>query len=355
MKFCLRCLCLLLAVTLFASPARAQVDRAVLMQFGAQQFPRSQELPIRLVTNDVKPVSADQPFTSAIAPPTPIFPPGSPSSAEIVPAPTGQEPWRPSPSAFDNSGLFEPSPLSNDLPLTHGPVARSRLFVAQIVADHKNYYTWQNFGRMSLIFGGGAILANTNLDQQFRDSWQNNIGQSSTLHAFKVFGEGLIVVPSYAAAMLIGATFDERPVGGWIGQWGQRSFRATAVGFPPMLLMQFVTGASRPGEQPYNSAWKPFQDNNGVSGHAFMGSIPFLTAAQMTDSIPLKVVLVGGSTLTGLSRINDDAHYLSQVILGWSMGVFAVSAVNQTEGNTGVRIFPYAAPNANGLTFEWRR
>lgn len=345
---------LLLAVTLLTTPAWAQVDRAVISQFGAQQFPRPQELPIRLVTNEVKPLAADQPFASAIAPPSSLLPATPPSSGETIPAP-GQDPWRPSPSAFDGSGLFEPSPLVNDVPMTYGPVARSRLFMAQIVSDHSNYYTWQNVGRMSLVFGGGAILANTTLDQQFRDSWQNNIGQSSTMHAFKVFGEGLVVLPSYAAAMLIGATFDERPVGGWIGQWGQRSFRATAVGFPPMLLMQFVTGASRPAEQPYNSAWRPFQDTNGVSGHAFMGSIPFLTAAQMTDSIPLKLALVGGSTLTGLSRVNDDAHYLSQVILGWSMGVCAVSAVSQTEGSTGVRIFPYGAPNAQGLTFEWHR
>jgi len=35
--------------------------------------------------------------------------------------------------------------------------------------------------------------------------------------------------------------------------------------------------------------------------------------------------------LTGLSRINDRKHYLSQVILGWSIAWNAVEAVHGKE------------------------
>ena len=51
-----------------------------------------------------------------------------------------------------------------------------------------------------------------------------------------------------------------------------------------MLIMQSTTGTSRPGEMDAKPAWKPLNDMNGVSGHAFIGAIPFLSAAQMTDN-----------------------------------------------------------------------
>ncbi len=270
-------------VIAMANPIAAQ-ERDVLPQFLTQQFPRAPSPPIWFVANG-------EPIAPQIPAPAPSF--GAPEQVFGQPMPL--EDSRPNPSAFDPSGLYELNPLESIPPTRRTPVARLHLFAAQIIGDHFNYYTWQNFKMLSVAFGGGAILANTSLDQDFRNSWQANIGRSEAIHSFKYFGEGWIMVPSYGAAMLMGAMFDERPAGDWIGQWGQRSFRATAVGFPPMLLMQWITGGSRPGERTYNSAWHPFKDVNGVSGHSFMGAIPFLTAAQLTDSMMMKMAMVAGS------------------------------------------------------------
>ena len=148
---------------------------------------------------------------------------------------------------------------------------------------------------------------------------------------------------------------DEYPAGSALGQWGEKSFRSTLVGFPPLLFMQFATGGSRPGERHYNSAWRPFFDNNSVSGHAFMGAIPFLTAAQMAERPLVKGGLLAASTMTGLSRINDDAHYLSQAILGWSMAAVAVSSIAETDAATNMRVSQWLTPEAHGLQVEWRR
>jgi hypothetical protein len=102
-------------------------------------------------------------------------------------------------------------------------------------------------------------------------------------------------------------------------------------GLPPMLLMQYVTGASRPGETTAESHWKPFNDNNGVSGHAFMGALPFINAAKMTDELPLKIGFYACSAFAGWSRINDDAHYTSQVVLGWWMAYWSATIVDMTD------------------------
>ena len=116
-----------------------------------------------------------------------------------------------------------------------------------------------------------------------------------------------------------------------------------------MLAMQMLTGASRPGETDDGSTWKPFQDNNGVSGHSFIGAVPFLCAAKMTDDPLWKAAFYAGSTLAGLSRINDDRHYTSQVFLGWWMAYLAATAVDQTQsGNWAV----YPWPTADGMGVE---
>ena len=101
------------------------------------------------------------------------------------------------------------------------------------------------------------------------------------------------------------------------------------MGAPPLLFLQVATGGSRPLED--HSRWHPFEDDNGVSGHAFVGAVPFLSAAGMTDSRPLKVLWVSASTLCGLSRINDDAHYLSQAAMGWWVAYLACRSVEETE------------------------
>ena len=130
--------------------------------------------------------------------------------------------------------------------------------MAQIIADHKNYYTWENAARMSIVFGGGAILANTSLDQDFQNSWQNNIGQSSTLHAFKVFGEGLIVVPSYAAAMLVGATFDSPD--------GQFAFGLTDASGAYSLRLDSDKSGCTPGPSPTRSSARSASMSSATTG-----------------------------------------------------------------------------------------
>ncbi len=97
---------------------------------------------------------------------------------------------------------------------------------------------------------------------------------------------------------------------------GERSLRGSFVGAPPLIIMQQLTGGSRPTETDENSEWHPFRDKNGISGHAFMGSLPFITAAKMTDNRGYKVLFYAGSAIAPLSRVNDNAHYPSQVALG---------------------------------------
>ena len=77
-----------------------------------------------------------------------------------------------------------------------------------------------------------------------------------------------------------------------------------------------------------------------------MGSMPFLTAAEMVDNPLLKGVFVAGSFMTGWSRIQTDDHYLSQVIMGWWLAWRSVEMVARTQHEPrNWDIFPSVTPD----------
>lgn len=231
-----------------------------------------------------------------------------------------------------------------------------------VVRDYENYYSVENMEFLSAGFAVAALLANTNADEALRGVWQENVRDAGTdeyfevLHAPKFLGEGLYAIPVYAAVAAAGRLLDGYPWTRVGGEWGERSFRALLVGTPPLLAAQILSGASRPGESDHGSNWSPLSDENGASGHAFMGAVPLITAAQMTDRPFLKAAFYAASILPGLSRINDDAHYTSQVALGWWLAYLACNSVNATQrGESRVTIFPWTTNDNVGLGVElWR-
>ena len=278
--------------------------------------------------------------------------------------PSGGDVFAVSPSC---DGLFDPYLLESDVVASArmngdlGVHDRGTLW-QRVVSDHRNYYDLHSFKMLAGGFLIGAAIANTQLDQEIQNHFQASVrGATSddwfeSLHSSKELGNGRYTLPVFATAWAIGAYFDETPVWVTSGRWGERSLRSFLVGAPPLILTQRLTGGSRPGEKDRNSRWLPFQDNNGVSGHAFMSSLPFINAAKMTDRPLLKTAFYAGSLLGPLSRVNDDAHYPSQVALGWWMAYVAATAIDRTEiRNSNLTFYPYIANNGGtGGMFEWR-
>jgi hypothetical protein len=199
--------------------------------------------------------------------------------------------------------------------------------------DYRHYYTARNLGALALGFAIAAPVANTNADLSIRHWYQRKVRGETTDEYAQVMnyaGQFWVILPiGLEAAALLGKADENYPFDHGLWEWSNRSLRAMAVGAPPMLVMYAVLGSSRPDRN--NSHWHPFQDIHGVSGHTFVGAVPFLTAAAMTDNPLYKYPLVLGSFLTGWSRINNDRHFFSQVLLGWWMACTAVHSVNETQ------------------------
>ena len=267
--------------------------------------------------------------------------------------------------------------VSHDLPITlpqwqpeeatHRAVASQpsaweitlRTYKDKVWTDYGHYYSWRNLRALLLGVAGGSLLANTSLDQDFQDWYQADVRSPDTdnLADFcKTFGEGSIFIPAYLGLALVGNVFDGLPMCGAVGRFGEKASRAYLVGAPPLLFMQAFLGGSRPDDNRHGSYWMPFQDDNGVSGHAFGGAVPFLTAARMTDRPLLKGGLYFCSTLTAWSRINDDRHYLSQACLGWWMAYLACNVVDLTDSpDRHFTVMPIATPEMVGMGLICRR
>ena len=199
-------------------------------------------------------------------------------------------------------------------------------------------------------------MANTSADENFARWYQDDIrGETGDNFAdlVKPLGEQWPMVSTYLAASFAGRYAGVNPK---IYRWGDRSIRAMLVGVPPLLLFQKALGSSRPNDPGGTSDWHFWNDNNGASGHTFVAAVPFLTAATLARRPLFKSAWIAGSTLTGWSRINDNDHFLSQVIVGWWLAHAAVKAVSLTENQTSqYRMIPLIHSNRIGLGIELRR
>lgn len=239
------------------------------------------------------------------------------------------------------------------LPLGHGWAAADNGAISRgyeaVTTDLGNFYLdRENLTKLGIGVAGAAVLANTGMDRYIRNKYQDSLRSHETDEATKIFnisGTALVLVTvpvyigTYGAGMLLhNPTMEE---------WAQKSLRATVVGGPALVFLATATGGDRPTEG--GSRWKPFQNIHGVSGHAYIGAVPFITAAKMSENPYQKALFYGLSTFTGLSRINDDKHYFSQAALGWYLAYLSCAVVEKGNDRQEGRVHVQLAPVPKGI------
>jgi hypothetical protein len=272
--------------------------------------------------------------------------PGARAEAAGVPAcAAAQTPWitpEDGPRFADSSSIFWDR-LGRDVDL--------------VLQDYRNYYSLPNLALFALGIGAAAPVANTPADRGIRHWIQTRAhGHVESLaELFNYGGQVWVALPAgLEIAALCGLAPDDYTTDGGLFEWSNRSLRAIAVGFPPVVACYALLGSARPNSGD-DSRWHPFEHYHGMSGHTFIGAIPFLTAASMTDNPWLRYPLIAGSFLTGWARLYEDRHYFSQVALGWWCAALAVHSVNQTEDQRrGLAVVPMAMPGGAGMGLEWR-
>jgi membrane-associated phospholipid phosphatase len=207
-------------------------------------------------------------------------------------------------------------------------------FAQDIRRDFTVYFENDNLIVLGDTFLVAGLLANTGLDRAFAQHWQTDIRTHATDNFFDfpkaIGGLSYYYAPIYLATMGIGHLREHSLFGNVLYHWGYRSIRTFILGGLQQVILTNALGSGRPCNH-QDSKWQPFRYETAVSGHAFYGAIPFLTAAMMTEQPILKATLYTLSVLPGVSRINSNRHYLSQVILGWGIAFLSARSVYQSD------------------------
>lgn len=227
-----------------------------------------------------------------------------------------------------------------------------------IRADFRYHYSTKPLSEVAIGFGISALLANSNADAEIREYFQDDLQNQTGDDLAELFtdvgdlAQPLFSVPIYLGAMWLGHYNGKAETAA--ARWGANSFRALLVGTPEFVTLAFVSGSQRPEEG--EPGWDPFDDNNGVSGHAFFGAVPIITAAKLTDRRWLRNTLYVTSTLPALARVYDDKHYFSQVFMGWWLAYAAARTVEHSNSGreSAWQVSPMLVPDGGGLQVSIR-
>jgi flagellar motor component MotA len=156
-------------------------------------------------------------------------------------------------------------------------------------------------GLAILTVGVGATLVRSTLDQSMHDAWVNNQRMSSSISGFgsNFWGTG---VPS---ALIAGAQLV------WDEPNGIAHSESLIVSTVLTFGLKYLTARKRPDSDTATSF---------PSGHS---QVAFCTASSLGVSYGLVAAIpsYGLAVLTAMARLADNAHWLSDVVAGATVGI----------------------------------
>lgn len=232
-------------------------------------------------------------------------------------------------------------------------------FVQHSANDHRRHYQPDVLVDLLPPVLLAGTLANTNADRWIRDTWQDDIRSDASNDIARVFlrvgdaAQNKVSVPIYSLTMIAADYSGYESQDSALATWGARSLRANILGGPQAFVLTYALGSHRPDVG--GSYWDPMNDNDGVSGHTFYGAVPLLTAARMVEHDGWRYTLYALSVMPGCARINDNQHYTSQAVMGWSLAWLATRTVaNSDETTERFSFTPLVLPDGGYIAFHWR-
>lgn len=106
---------------------------------------------------------------------------------------------------------------------------------------------------------------------------------------------------------------------------------ATATGFLQQLTKS-LTGRARPQTGLGNHHFRPFGGSSGFrsfpSGHSVLTFTAAHSIAKQFDNVWVKAGIYILGVIPGFTRIYEDAHWASDVILSWALSYFMIEAID---------------------------
>lgn len=157
------------------------------------------------------------------------------------------------------------------------------------------------------------------LDQEpsvFNRSWANNATADGIFEAGEILGSGL--TPACASIVLY--TTGKLAHAPGATALASDLIRAQAVNALMTIPIKFAINRARPDGSPYSYP----------SGHT---SSAFAAAGIVAHAVGSKwgLVAYGGAVMVGISRLQENVHFASDVVAGAIVGTYAASVINQRQ------------------------
>ena len=198
--------------------------------------------------------------------------------------------------------------------------------------------------------GTGMFIA---LDEEIHSTFKDNRGSTTDGLAgiFEPFGNGAFTIPSLAAFYILGHFHED-----------EKAKRTTLIAMESFLITGLYTtvlkasfGRHRPSTGDSSTSFDGFSiDHNSFpSGHTSTAFAIATVFANQYEKIPyIKPISYGLATLTGLSRINDEKHWASDVFIGAALGYFTSKTLLRLHNNKKGQhftIYPRADSRGGGI------
>jgi membrane-associated phospholipid phosphatase len=173
---------------------------------------------------------------------------------------------------------------------------------------------------------GGLILLSTLDDNAQRASQAaRNPGRDGVARVVRRMGQPEVYLPVALGTIAVGLISGDDDV---LRSGGRIAGSLAVAGIGHSALKLFV-GRHRPTFTTDQYDFKPFSSRaSWPSGHSAQSFALASSVSDEIDFVPATVALYTAASLTGWSRINDNRHWLSDVVTGALIGIVSTKFVN---------------------------
>ena len=203
--------------------------------------------------------------------------------------------------------------------------------------------------------GTGMFIA---LDKEINSTFKNNrsIYTEKLMDIFEPFGNGAFTIPALATVYFL-SHFHENEKAKRTALIATESFLITGL---YTTVLKYSFGRHRPRTGNSSTSFDGFStnrnENSFPSGHTSTAfAIATVVANQYEKTPYIKPISYGIATLTGLSRINYEAHWASDVFLGAALGYFTSKTLLRLHNNKKGQhftIYPRADSRGGGIVLS---
>lgn len=261
----------------------------------------------------------------------------------------------PGPTAVPASATGDPAPASPGEPLLNGDYWLSyltdipRFFTAPLRFDTTD---WIKTGAF-VIAAGGAYLGDEHIKRFFRDH-RTSTGDSIAAFGYRL-GDSKTILGGSALAYAVGYAADDRKT----RETALLVLQSWALTQAAVEGTKYLAGRQRPG---YTDDKAQFEGPGGAgksffSGHAANAFAVAAVVSEQYEDPWVAPVAYGLAGLVAWSRVNDNAHWASDVVVGAGVGYAVgklVTHFSPFKDDVGLTATPMIAPGGGGVQLGFR-